>query len=81
MDKKLQAMVDNHADAGTRLARTQINNAIGEVTLALLAQGKALTLDALVQALDQQVKQRPGLRQRNEFAQTALRDAVTKAGR
>lgn len=84
MEEKMQRAIDRQAALGTNLAQTQVANAIGEATLALLASGETLTLDSLAKALAQQVAHLPEnalLRQRNEAAQTALRDALARAGR
>lgn len=78
MDEKLQRVVDKQNALTRDLAGTQVANAIGEATLALLARKEALTLDSLTKALAQQVAHLPEqalLRQRNEAALTALRDA------
>lgn len=78
MEEKLQRAIEKQKALGKDLAETQVANAIGEATLALLARREALTLDSLMKTLAQQVAHLPEqtlLRQRNEAALKALRDA------
>lgn len=78
MEEKLQRVIEKQKALGKDLAETQVANAIGEATLALLARQEALTLDSLMKTLAQQVAHLPEqalLRQRNEAALKALRDA------
>lgn len=74
MDEKLQRVVDKQNALTRDLAGTQVANPIGEATLALLARKEALTLDSLTKALAH-LPEQALLRQRNEAAPTALRDA------
>lgn len=82
MDEKLQRLIEKQKTLCKDLAETQVANAIGEATLALLARKETLTLTSLTQTLIQQVAQLPErnlLRQRNEAALKALRAACQPA--
>lgn len=76
-DEKLAGLVARMENQNEQLARTQANEAIAQAVLRLLGDGRVLTLDSLVEALEQEAGQRqsPLLRIRNQAAAAALRAA------